>query len=170
MKRIIAGALALMFLACLIGCGNTKEGPSGGNPTQNPVAQFNGEKIKLNSETSFRDLHFRMNYDVMHKDTMGSVCQVTVLKDGDVACEIFFVYYEGKTVADVMSESPDVVLTEKTIGDQVWSTFPFETNGMTGQTYVASFGGSSYTVSFRSPYDTSALEDALMKTVRFAEE
>ena len=97
---------------------------------------------------------------------MGSFRDIRYFKEGEPLFSIHLVYYEGKTVEDVM-EAGDYELTDKTLNGIEYRYFEYDENGIPGHTYVCANNGTAYTISFVSNADISALEKAFMESVHF---
>ena len=169
MKKIIAIMLAALMIIPLAACGGGNGGNGGENESQNDgftVVDFNGEKIKLSYESHHYDLYYKENLSAMNSNTMGSFCEVTVRQDEGETAHIHLVYYAGKSVEEVMSES-NYEYFEKTVSGIKYTCFNYDENGVPGHTYVYCYDGSTYTISFVSNYDMTSLEEGFMQNVRF---
>ena len=82
--------------------------------------------------------------------------------------ECNFGEWEGKTAEEVMAES-DNEITAKTVGETEYQYFEYDENGTPGHTYMYTYNGTTYTISFVSSADISALEQAFMNNVRFGQ-
>ena len=172
---IFAAACALLLFAACSGAQTEKNGAIGTQAeTDKTVAAdnvviFNGDTIKLTYETNHRDLYYKQNIVSMNAETVGSFCNVSYRQDGDVAFEIRLVYYVNKSIDEVMGES-DYTLSEKTVNGLTYTYFEYDDNGRPGHTYVYCYDGTSYTISFTSPYDMTSLETVFLNNIRFAKE
>jgi len=73
---------------------------------------------------------------------------------------------EAEAGDEVISGSEDN-LTDKTAGGLEYRYFEYDENGTPGHTYVYSFEGTTYTISFVSNFDMTSLEYAFLSNVRF---
>lgn len=167
MRRIVTMILLLALAVMLFACGGGGEQKPG--KTEYPVFTVNGEEFELSSDTSHGALHFKHNYSNINRDTAGSFCNVTGQKDGDVVFAIRLVYFTGKSIDEVMSES-DYVLSKKTVNGLEYTYFEYTDNGMPGHTYAYNFDGTTYTISFVSQYDMTSLEEVFLQNVSFSAE
>ena len=175
MKKVLAFFTAAVLLLTLTACSGLKSDgksdgvQSGSSQNDDPVIQIDGETIKLTYETHHRDLYFKENLTMLYSDTMGSVSMLTYRRDGDAVFAIFLVYYENKSIEEVMSES-DNTLTEKTINGLSYQYFEYDNNGTPGHTYLYCYDGTTYAISFVSALDMSSPENVFLSNVRFAKE
>lgn len=182
MKKIFVLFLALVIAFSLAACGRPAQENSSGNDTasENEAAQtdapeadgaveVDGEQFTLDFESNHRDLYFKTDIVNISKDSYGSVCDLRYFKEGELLFVIHLVYFENKSIEDVMAES-DNELSAKTVGNLEYQYFEYDENGMPGHTYLYTYNGNSYTVSFASNADISALEQAFMESVHFGEQ
>lgn len=127
---------------------------------------INGEVIRLTYESNHRNLYYKESVTQFQTNTMGAFCNLTHYKDGEDVVDIRLVYYNGKNISEVMSES-DNEISLKTIGDKEYQYFDYEVNGRPGHTYLYQYEDTTYSISFESIYDTASLEAGFMKYVRF---
>ena len=182
MKRFFAILLTLLtviaFSACASGVQNDDAAPvstddrsddipvSETPETEEGTVTVQGETFKLSYDTNHGDLCYKEDTVNFERETMGSFREIRYYKNGELLFAIHLVYYEGKTIEDVMAES-DNALSEKSVGGLDYGYFEYDENGMPGHTWLYTFNGTTYSISFASDYDISALEDAFMNNVRF---
>ncbi len=177
MKKAICIILAFMLAATAFAACGREKAPGGDAPdstqTEAPAeenaVEVAGERLKLTYETNHKDLHYKTDIVNLTPNTVNAVSNLVYYKDGEPLIVMHLVYFEGKTPEEVMAGS-DNVLSDKTVNGLDYKYFEYDENGVPGHTYVAEFGGTTYTISFASAADISALETAFMENVRFAAE
>ena len=132
------------------------------------IVSVDGEEFKLSYETHHGNMYYKTDIAKLSPNTSGAWCELTHYKDSKPLVSIHLVYYEGKTAEDVMAKSENK-LTAKVIGDIEYQYFEYDENGMPGHTYLYTYNGTSYTISFASSADISSLEEMFMKYVHFGE-
>lgn len=180
-KKLLVLLLALMLAAAVLtACGQRRPAFDGENDDAGPrtgaqddsagqndeTVTVDGEEFDLSYETHHGDLYYKTDIVELGPDTAGAWCELSHYKDGEPLVRIHLVYYEGKTAGEVMEES-GYELTTKVVGDMEYQYFEYDENGMAGHTYVCSFNGTVYTISFVSNADISALEQTFMENVSF---
>ena len=138
-------------------------------PTQDEgTVTVDGAEFKLSYETHHGDMYYKTDIVELGPNTAGSWCELSYYKDGEPLVLVHLVYYEGKTAEEVMAES-DNEITAKTVGETEYQYFEYDENGTPGHTYMYTYNGTTYTISFVSSADISALEQAFMNNVRFGQ-
>lgn len=177
MKKFFALLVILTLSLGLAACaaGNESD-PSGkqtgsaeGGDTPGSEIVIGGKTVKLTYESHHGDMYFKENAVDIEKSSYGQVCNLCCRSDGGVLFVIHIVYFEGKSADEVMSGSENN-LTDKTVGGLEYRYFEYDENGTPGHTYVYTFEGTAYTVSFVSDYDMTSLEAAFLSNVRFEKE
>ncbi|MBQ7688316.1 MAG: hypothetical protein IJT27_03760 [Clostridia bacterium] len=163
--------VALSLTACGKKSENADNGPADAvaDTPEEAGVTVGGETFELTYESNHKCLYYKEDLRQFQRDTMGSFREIRYFKDDTLLFSIHLVYYEGKTVEEVM-EGSDNTLTEKTVNGLTYRYFEYDENGLPGHTYVYAYDGTAYTISFVSGTDISALENAFMENVRFAEE
>ena len=114
-------------------------------------------------------MYFKENVVEIEKSSYDQFCNLYCSGDEGMLFIIHIVYFEGKGVDEVMSGSENN-LTDKTVGGLEYRYFEYDENGVPGHTYVYTFEGTTYTISFVSNFDITSLESAFLSNVRFEKE
>ena len=185
MKKTIAYLLILALALGLAACGANGENavdPSGEQTGPEPSfesaetdeksvgneVEIGGTTVKLTYESHHGELVFKENVAAIEKASYGQACNLTCRSDEGVLFLIHIVYFEGKSIDEVIGE--EETLSDKTVAGVDYRYFEYDENGVPGHTYVCSFNGTVYTVSFVSKYDTASLESVFLSNVRFEKE
>ena len=177
MKRTVAYLVILVLLIGLAACGGRDE--TGGDPSGSPSGSsarteggqvlIGGKTLKLTYESRHGDMYFKENVVDIEKSSFGQACNLYCNSDEGMLFVIHIVYFEGKSIEEVMSGSENT-LTDKTVGNIEYRYFEYDENGAPGHTYAYCFEGTTYTVSFVSNYDMTSLESVFLSNVRFEKE
>ena len=174
MKKLISITLICLLAVCtaltVSSCGGKSDD---GTTTQKqnsgkskPTFTINGDEIELSYERNHKDLYYKENLTELHSNTAGSFRNIDYYKDGDNVFDIRIVYFAGKSVDEVMSES-DYQMSKKTINGIEYDYFEYTDNDRPGHTYVCAYDGTTYTISFASNYDMKSLEEVFLSQVYF---
>ena len=184
MKKVIALLLILTLVLSLAACGEgdkTETNQTGNQtdsvsektvtdiaPNDNEIV-IGGKTVKLTYESHHGDMYFKENVVDIEKNTYGAACDLSCRSDDGVSFVIHIVYFEGKSIDEVMSGSENN-LTDKTVDGLEYRYFEYDENGTPGHTYVYNFEGTTYTISFVSTFDMASLESVFLSNVRFEKE
>ena len=169
MKKILALLLSLTLALGLAGCGAiNKKAASDGAPNGGEIV-IGGRTIQLTYESHHKEMYFRENVADIQKSSFGQACDLVCPADEGMLFVIHIVYFEGKSVDEVMSGSENQ-LTDKTAGGLEYRYFEYDENGVPGHTYIYHFNGTTYTISFVSSLDMTSLESAFLSNVHFEKE
>lgn len=195
MKRIIALILILTLALSFAACGGGNDSPATGKQTgtasdvagsgeqtesdtgndapesapNGNVVEIGGKTVELRYESRHGDMFFKENVVDIEKSSYGQACNLYCNSDDGMLFVIHIVYFEGKSVDEVMSGSENN-LTDKTVGGLEYRYFEYDENGTPGHTYVYNFEGTTYTISFVSTFDMASLESVFLSNVRFEKE
>lgn len=184
MKKIITLLLIVTFAASFAACGEgdkTETNQTGNQtdsvsektvtdiaPNDNEIV-IGSKTVKLTYESRHGDMYFKENVVEIEKSSYGQACNLYCNSDEGMLFIIHIVYFEGQGVDEVMSGSENN-LTDKTVGGLEYRYFEYDENGTPGHTYVYTFEGTTYTISFVSNFDMTSLESAFLSNVRFEKE
>lgn len=180
MKRagLFTGFLILALTAVILsGCGGGRTTAPTATPTGAPAeenaALINGEKISFDRDAVHKDLHYKENVGRTESSGLFAFRDIVCRQGEDVVFEIRIVYFENETVEEVM-EGTDAVLTDKTVNGIAYQCFEeefeFSDRTIPGRSYIYCFEGTTYVISFISPYDLTSLETVFMNNVYFEKE
>ena len=137
MKKVISTILICLLAVCAMLTAASCGGKSGGGNTDNtekqnsgkgePSFTINGDEIELDYERHLKDLYYKENLTELHSDTVGSFRNVIYEKNGENVFDIRIVYFAGKSVDEVMSES-DYQMSKKTVGGIEYDYFEYTDN------------------------------------------
>ena len=179
MKKIIALFLVLILAVCLASCIRIgiKDPDTSGRQTdastQNGTDQtafdsgiaIGGKTVTFKDESRHGDLCYK-GIDGAEKSSYDQVCNLYYPAGDDMLFTIHIVYFKGRDIDEVMDGS-DYDISSKTAGGTEYRYFEYEENGESGHTYVCSAFGTTYTISFVSKFDLTALETAFLSNVHF---
>ena len=182
MKKIIALFLVLILAVSLASC--IRISISGPDTTvrQTDAATQNGtdktaddsgiviggKTVAFNGESRHGDLCYK-GIDGAEKSSYDQVCNLYYPSGDDMLFTIHIVYFKGRDIDEVMDGS-DYDISIRTAGGTEYRYFEYEENGEPGHTYVCSAFGTTYTISFVSNFDLTALETAFLSNVHFEAE
>ena len=184
MKKIVALLLILTLAIGITACGKddktetNQTGKQTDSVSENAATEsasngdeivIGGKTVKLTYESHHGDMYFKENVVDIEKNTYGAACDLRCRFDDGVLFIIHIVYFEGKSIDEVMSGSENN-LTEKTVSGLEYRYFEYDENGVPGHTYVYTFEGTTYTISFVSNFDMTSLESVFLSNVRFEKE
>lgn len=163
-KKVLLTLLIILCLTFVTGCGNDLKDNTKIEETEGVL--INNERVKLSYETSHLNMYYKTNITLFSGDTLNSVRNIRYINNGKTIFELNLVYFENKSIDEVMSASNYEISTKK-INDLEYQYFEFEVNQKKGHTYVYNYNDTTYTISFTFEDDISDFEKEFMNNVYF---
>lgn len=166
MKKIL---LIIVMLLLVSGCGKKNEEVRNNTNNDGMMVEIDGEKFKLRSSSSLKDMHYKENYVDFYSDAIGNVRTMSYTKNGEFKFEVRLMY-EDKHSFDEVKEMVSHPSSLKQYGDITYTYFDYKgDNNEDIHLYLYSYNDVTYTIMFIAKTNINDLENKFMNSIKFGE-
>ena len=164
MKKLF---LIIVMVLLVSGCEEKNIEVKNNTNNDDMMVEIDGEKFRLRSSNSLKDMHFKENYVDFYTDSYGNMKKMSYAKNGEYIFEVRIIYEEERSFDEVKS-LVKYSETQKKIGNMTYSYYDYKTDNKDNvHLYICSYKDVTYSVMFIFRSDITDLENKFMNSISF---